>query len=274
LSRFSPPSDSADIKNYVLASDDPADKTVVYGAPWGGRREIRGTIPKNRDEFEVKASMPEPEKVLGTEFKEGLDREGIIVSGGVKMAKAGTGAMIIFENNSPPLSDIVKVLNHKSVNLIAECLVKQVAFEKNGVGSTAAGVKIISDFWADKGIDIRGMFLDDGSGLSRSNAISPRQVAEILEYLKTRSPVSSAFENSLPTAGEGTLSVFDPNKFPDRCLRCKSGSMTRVRSFAGYLKTVSGKDLVFVMMANNFSMSQNNLINKMEDLLTTMREKY
>jgi D-alanyl-D-alanine carboxypeptidase/D-alanyl-D-alanine-endopeptidase (penicillin-binding protein 4) len=162
-------------------------------------------------------------------------------------------------------------LNHKSVNLFAECLVKQVAYEKIGVGSTVAGLKIISDFWSNKGIDTGGLFMDDGSGMSRSNAISPRQVAGILKYMKT-SKSSAAFMNSLPEAGEGTLQVFDPKKFPDHCLRCKSGSMTRVRGFAGYLKTVSGKDLVFVMMANNFSMSQKELIGKMQDLLVAVRE--
>lgn len=273
LTGLSPLPEKFEIQNYVLSSDDPSDNAYVYGPPWAGRREIRGTIPGNRVEFKIKASMPEPAMVLGNQIRKKLGEAGIPVSGGVKIGKAGPETVVLYECLSPPLSEIIEVLNHKSVNLFAEHLAKQIALEKTGIGSTSVGLEIISEFWKNKGIDTRGMFLEDGSGLSRSDVISPRQVAEVLSYMKTKSPESQVFENSLPNAGEGTLSTFNPENFPDFSLRCKSGSMARVRSYAGYVKTLSGQDLVFVFMVNNFSMSQKELVSRLEDLLVLIREE-
>jgi D-alanyl-D-alanine carboxypeptidase/D-alanyl-D-alanine-endopeptidase (penicillin-binding protein 4) len=263
-----------EIRNYVESSDVQSDNAYVYGPPWQGKREIRGTIPKGRESFKIKASMPEPSIELGKELKKRLTEAGIEVTGIVKTGKAIPLATIISETKSPPLSKIVEVLNHKSVNLYAEHLIKQIAFEKTGVGSTAEGLKIILDFWKGKRIDTRGMFMEDGSGLSRANVVSPRQLAEILKYMETQSPERMVFEKSLPMPGEGTLSLFGIEKFGGDTLRCKTGSMTRVQSLAGYLKTASGNDLIFVLMVNNYSMPRKELMGRLEEILSVAKSNH
>jgi D-alanyl-D-alanine carboxypeptidase/D-alanyl-D-alanine-endopeptidase (penicillin-binding protein 4) len=263
-----------EIRNYVESSDIQSDNAYVYGPPWPGQREIRGTIPKGRESFKIKASMPEPAIELGKELKIRLMEAGIEVTGGVKTGKASPTSVVVSETKSPPLSKIVEVLNHKSVNLYAEHLVKQIAFEKNRVGSTSEGLKIILEFWKGKGIDTRGMFMEDGSGLSRADAISSRQLTEVLKYMKTQSPEQQVFEKSLPTPGEGTLLSFGIEKFGGDTLRCKTGSMTRVQSLAGYLKTVSGNDLIFVLMVNNYSMPRKELMGRLEEILSFAKSNY
>ncbi len=260
-------------ENYATSSEKNSDQAYVYGSPWGDLLKIRGTIPVNRDRFPIKASLPEPGIVLAKMLKSKLERIHIPVSGNVKRRTAGEKTVPIHEVVSPPLSAIVKVLNHESVNLFAEHLVKQLAWEKNGLGTTREGVRIIRDFWSQKGLDTTTLFMEDGSGLSRSNALSPRHLTEILLYMKNESPHSELFTGSLPEPGEGTLIFFDPARFPNQSLRCKSGSMTRVRCFAGYLVTVTGEELAFSIMLNNFSMKQSELIEKVEDLLVTLRKK-
>jgi serine-type D-Ala-D-Ala carboxypeptidase/endopeptidase (penicillin-binding protein 4) len=260
-------------ENYVTSSDHHSDNAYVYGSPWGKIRKIRGTIPVNRDSFRIKASLPEPGIVLAKSLKSKLERTHIPVSGNVIRKEANEITVPIHEVVSPPLSAIVKVLNHESVNLFAEHLVKQLAWERNGLGSTRQGIKIIREFWSQKGLDTTTLFMEDGSGLSRSNALSPRHLTEILLYMKNESPYSELFTGSLPEPGEGTLIFFDPARFPNQSLRCKSGSMTRVRCFAGYLVTVTGEELAFSIMLNNFSMKQSELIEKVEDLLVTLRKK-
>jgi serine-type D-Ala-D-Ala carboxypeptidase/endopeptidase (penicillin-binding protein 4) len=260
-----------EFENYVLSSDINSDRTNVYGVPLGGKEIVNGTIPKGQDNFVIKASLPEPGLVLGNDLKTKLEENEIFVSGEVKKCKTPSDIIPFYKFESPPLSEIIKVLNHESVNLFAEHLVKQIAYEKTGLGSTEEGVKLIKDFWKERGIETNGMFQEDGSGLSRYNAISPKQIVDILNYMKTESPNAGIFINSLPTAGEGTLVVFNPDNFPSECLKCKSGSMTRVRCYAGYLKTDFGKELIFAIMANNFSMSQSLLIHKIEELLVGIR---
>jgi len=259
-------------ENYVTSSEKNSDHAYVFGSPWGNLRKIRGTIPVGRDRFPIKASLPEPGMVLGKMLKSKLERTHIPVSGEVKKLPAGETTETIDEVVSPPLSAIIKVLHHESVNLFAEHLVKQIAYEKNGLGSTREGIRIIREFWSEKGMDTGNLFMEDGSGLSRSNAVSPRHLAGILLYMKNKSPHSELFAGSLPGPGEGTLYFFDPALFPNQSLRCKSGSMTRVRCFAGYLETVAGEELVFSIMLNNFSMEQGELIERVEDILVTLRK--
>ncbi len=260
-----------EFENHVVGADIDNDQAVVYGSPWGRTRKIRGQIPLNSNNFVIKAALPEPGLVLGNELKIKLKEVKINVSGDVHKCTTDSTVVPFYSYKSPPLFEIIEVLNHKSVNLIAEHLAKQIAYEKSGWGTTSEGVRIIKQFWAEKGIETRGMFLEDGSGLSHFNGISPEQIVSILRYMKKNSPDSTNFVNSLPTSGKGTLSVFNPDNFPNGSLRCKSGSMTRVRCYAGYLTTVSGKNLAFSLMFNNFSMDQSDLIAKIEELLISLR---
>jgi D-alanyl-D-alanine carboxypeptidase/D-alanyl-D-alanine-endopeptidase (penicillin-binding protein 4) len=76
------------------------------------------------------------------------------------------------------------------------------------------------------------------------------------------------FFESLPVAGEeGTLKNFfkDP-AFINR-MRAKSGSMTRVRSYAGYITAISGKEFIFCIIVNNFSGQQRYIISHIEEIL-------
>ena len=201
-------------------------------------------------------------------MKQKLEEKNIQTGGIVKTSYSScrTGK-IICNTVSPPLKDIINVLNHESVNLFAEHLCKHLAYVETGKGSTKDGLEIILKFWAQKGIDTEGMYLADGSGLSRFNAITARQLTEILDYIN-QSSNSEIFKQSLPTAGgNGTLYVFDKEKFPNGALRAKSGSMTRVRGYAGFLKTTSGKELIFTIMLNNFSCNQSEVIKKTEEFL-------
>ncbi len=89
----------------------------------------------------------------------------------------------VYIQESPTLAEIVKVLNYESVNLFAEHLVKQIAAEKTGIGNREKGIELIIEFWKSKGIFEDDFFMEDGSGLSHFNAISPNQITSILIYM-------------------------------------------------------------------------------------------
>ena len=256
------------IENEVTASTINRDMAFVFGSPFETIRIIRGTIPENKKEFIVKASIPDPPYLLASQLKKKLDENQIKLLGSIKTVyKSCKTGKTICNTLSPPLKDIITVLNHESVNLFAEHLCKHLAYINTGYGSTKDGLEIIRKFWEDKGLDTNGMFLADGSGLSRFNAITPHQLTEILNYIN-RSTDAEIFKQSLPTAGgNGTLYVFDKEKFPNGMLRAKSGSMTRVRCYAGFLKTYSGKELIFAVMLNNFPCKQTEAIQKIEEFL-------
>jgi D-alanyl-D-alanine carboxypeptidase/D-alanyl-D-alanine-endopeptidase (penicillin-binding protein 4) len=261
-----------ELQNEVRSSDINSDQAYIFGNPEDSRRVIRGTIPKGKSDFVVKASMPNPPALLAFEFRNKLSANGILLSGDTSFEKAGADGSLLYEVLSPPLREIIKETNYESINLFAEHLLKHIAWQKNGLGTTREGCKQVVQFWKEKGLDTKGFFMNDGSGLSRFNALTARHMVFILNYMKTQSLYSDDFFQSLPAVGSGTLTVFDKDLFPGETVKAKSGSMTRVRCYAGYLKTTSGKDLSFTVMLNNFSCSQTEAIRKIEELLIELRK--
>jgi serine-type D-Ala-D-Ala carboxypeptidase/endopeptidase (penicillin-binding protein 4) len=257
--------------NEVLSSDINRDLAYVFGSPWDKTRIIRGTIPVRRRNFEVKAAMPDPPRVFGNLLKEHLIKSGIEVTGDVVLSFESIKAEPFRRVVSPPLAGICSVLNTESVNLIAESLVMQLAFRQNGYGHHGDGMQIMKDYLKENVIN-GSFFLDDGSGLSRFTAISAGQMNEFLRYMH-QGENSEIFKSALPVAGTGTLRGFSTRDFPGLSLRCKSGSMTRVRAYAGYLSARSGREIAFTIIANNFSGSQQEVFRAIESLLVKMRNE-
>jgi D-alanyl-D-alanine carboxypeptidase/D-alanyl-D-alanine-endopeptidase (penicillin-binding protein 4) len=117
---------------------------------------------------------------------------------------------------------------------------------------------------------MKGFFMADGSGLSHFNAITAKQMVDVLNHMKTESFEGEAFFNSIPYVPNGTLYFFDPMSFPGQSLRAKSGSMSRVRCYAGELTTKNNQTFLFAIMMNNFSCSQRDAIKLAEDLLVSL----
>ena len=85
------------------------------------------------------------------------------------------------------------------------------------------------------------------------NAVTAGGLAKILFFMKTGAEYYDDFYRSLPDAGkEGTLKSFFKEPVFESNLKAKSGSMTRVRSYAGYFKTMSGNEMAFGILKSNF----------------------
>lgn len=259
------------IDNEVLSADNNSDNAYVFGGPLDKHRIIRSTIPKNRRAFTIKASIPKPEEVLAQVFLQNLLGEGVFIDGETRFEKnIYKKSKLIYKQESPTLAEIAEVLNHESVNLFAEHFLKQIAVEKNGLGNRIDAIELEKEYWKNRGLDMENIFIEDGSGLSHFNAVSPAFFTRFLTIMAT----NSAFVQSLPLAGEGTFKRFDANKLPGNTLQAKSGSMTRVRCYSGYLTTDNGNKLVFSFMFNHFSGSHSALIKEVEQLFVIMKRSY
>lgn len=281
--RIEPAVPGLELENRVLSANDRRDRAYVFGSPLNGTRVLRGTIPKGKADFEVKASVPNPPLLLGWQLKHRLEQSGIGLAGevlvkwqpgpGEETQAGGPACTEIAVTQSPTLAEIVDVTNHESVNLFAEHLLKHLAWATTGKGTTEEGIRVLTSFWEEKGIDTKGLFMADGSGLSRFNAITARQMVEVLQYMYADRVNGRFFFRSLPTVPNGTLWYFHPENFPNQALRAKSGSMTRVRCFAGLVETASGRKCLFAVFLNNFSCSQAQAIRDIEDLLAKLAEQ-
>jgi len=255
------------MQNEVLSSEENVDNAYVFGSPLDKARVIRGTIPAGRKAFTIKASVQQPEEILAADFRNTLAKEGVFISGETTYQRGkDQDYQVIFLQESPKLADITKVLNHESVNLFAEHFLKQLAVEKYGIGDREKAIEIVQEYWKQK-LPETSFFMEDGSGLSHFDAVSPRFFTQLLTYMDG----DEAFVESLPRAGDGTLYQFSKEQFPGNTLEAKSGSMTRVRCYSGYLTTNSGRRLVFSVMFNHFSGSHSALIKEIHKLLSEIK---
>ena len=234
------------------------DKGYVYGDPYGKLFTFRGTVPAGSGSFTIKGALPDPALFCARTFSEYLNGNGLPVADTPStdrlLGNAGEeiGAREkIFEQSSEPLSEILVTTNHKSDNLKAECIHRAIAVKVKGEGSPTAAAEAVRSHWAEKGIDMTGFFMGDGCGLSRANAVTARQLALIL-HAAAKGGDFETFRQSLPVAGQsGTLKSIGGGSAAEGRIRAKSGTMDRIRNYAGYLEARSGKRYAFALFVTN-----------------------
>jgi serine-type D-Ala-D-Ala carboxypeptidase/endopeptidase (penicillin-binding protein 4) len=166
----------------------------------------------------------------------------------------------------------IYMTNQNSLNWLANKLLKKVGEEKYQKRDFANGCRAVTEFWNDKGLDTTGLRLCDGSGLSKDNALTPKLLTDVLFYMMS-SPHSYIFYNSLPLSGiSGTLKHYTNGTPAEGMIRAKTGTVAGVKSFAGYVNTLSGKKLVFAIIVNNISCRAKILKKKIEGIFVRMAE--
>lgn len=164
----------------------------------------------------------------------------------------------------------VMITNQMSVNWRSSKLLRKIGGKVYKSATTAAGARAILQFWSDKGVDTRGMYFYDGNGLSRNNAISPKQLVDAL-YVMRASPYFQTFYESLPLAGmTGTLHRAMKGSIAQGRIRAKTGTINYVKSFAGYCNTITGRKLIFSLIVNDYEGRTRVVKKKLESVLIDM----
>lgn len=257
------------------------DNCYIYGMEYSNQRWARGTIPPGKSEFSVKGSLPDAAQLLADELSAFLNANAIVVDGAATTSRLQAFAHSSDEDtvavatwNSPTLKDLIAEINITSNNLYAEALHKYLGYVYAGLGSNENGNEAIMSYWKNLGIGPGGWIVSDGCGLSRCNSISAENLARMFYYMSQQTSYST-FKGSLPVAGKsGTLSTVGKETALEGNLSAKSGSMNKVRSYGGYLTTVSGKQVCFAFMFNYFQSSSSGIRNTMQELMLGIYNHY
>jgi D-alanyl-D-alanine carboxypeptidase/D-alanyl-D-alanine-endopeptidase (penicillin-binding protein 4) len=264
--------------NYVLSSKKSGDNAYLFGAPYSNDFFGTGTLPINRSSFLVKGSLPDPEMQFAYEFNKAIADSGIKIyelpsTARDKEIKSTTSdyekRTLLHSTKGKSLSVMIKETNYRSVNLFAEHMINMIGYEKTGNGSTTSGLNVLAKYWAGK-MNTSGLQINDGSGLSRNNAISSHHFTQFLSYMH-KSKYAVDFKASLPIAGvSGTLRNVCKGQAGQNRVVAKSGSMTRIKSYAGYVTTKSDKKLAFAIIVNNNTCTSGTLKVRIEAVLNAM----
>ena len=252
------------------------DDAFVFGDPNGYNRKITGTIPPNKTHYEVEAEMPEPALFFINQLQLELQKNSL-ANADVKLTTNEQTVLkgkeqLVYTHQSPKLEKIVYYTNTKSNNHYAESLLNTIGATKSKKqGTTSNGIDAVKTYWESRGVDVTGLHIADGSGLSRANTITTKTQATVLSKIYRDSLVYPAFNNSLPIAGKnGSMTNLCKGTFAEGNMRAKTGYINRARGYCGYVKTKSGKELAFSVLFNNYDCSPKEMKLKIEKLLVAL----
>nr|WP_312882177.1 D-alanyl-D-alanine carboxypeptidase/D-alanyl-D-alanine-endopeptidase [Micromonospora polyrhachis] len=156
---------------------------------------------------------------------------------------------------SPPIIRMVDFMLTDSDNVVAEALARQVALSRGQPASFVGGAAAMDVVLAELGLPADQSDLADGSGLSRSNRVTPELLSRLLVMVANgQHPELTGLVNGLPVAGwSGTLDDrfgVAASRMGAGVVRAKTGTLSGVHAFSGLLTTADGRLLAFTVLAN------------------------
>jgi D-alanyl-D-alanine carboxypeptidase/D-alanyl-D-alanine-endopeptidase (penicillin-binding protein 4) len=154
---------------------------------------------------------------------------------------------------SPTMRDLVATVNGASDNFASEMLFKAMGAQFGSGGTHAAGQRVVRSEM--KGLGLTPT-ISDGSGLSRSNRTTPRQVVRLFQQMAERPDENMALRASLPVAGRsGTLTRRMRGTPAERDCAAKTGTLNGVSALAGICVTDAGDEVAFAFLLNGVNIS-------------------
>jgi D-alanyl-D-alanine carboxypeptidase/D-alanyl-D-alanine-endopeptidase (penicillin-binding protein 4) len=185
-------------------------------------------------------------------FRELWREQGGTISGVARDGAASADARLITTLQSPGLSEIVRDINKFSNNVMARQLFLTLGAE--GAGAPASAEKswrVIRQWLAGKGLSFPELVLENGSGLSRAERISARNLGELL-IAAFKSAVMPELMASLPVpAVDGTMKKRLSGADVAGQAHIKTGSLSGVRAIAGYVLDARGRRVAVVFIVNH-----------------------
>jgi D-alanyl-D-alanine carboxypeptidase/D-alanyl-D-alanine-endopeptidase (penicillin-binding protein 4) len=192
----------------------------------------------------------DPAKLAAKKLARSLRSAGVRVPPQIALRPTPPDAERVALVRSPPLDQIANLTNVYSNNYFAEMLMKLLGARFGGVGTTAAGANVTEAFSRSHGSVVQAA---DGSGLTRSNRASPREVVDLLLGMQ-EDPAGEEFIQDLALTGrEGTVaSRTEGTAAYGRC-RTKTGTISGVSNLSGYCFNRSGRVMAFSILMGSVS---------------------
>ncbi|MBN2498537.1 MAG: D-alanyl-D-alanine carboxypeptidase/D-alanyl-D-alanine-endopeptidase [Deltaproteobacteria bacterium] len=214
------------------------------------RIRARGQIGKNHPGFRYHLRVLHPTWYMGHSFRMALRRAGIKVRRSLRRGTVPRWAELLYTLRSPELGELVRKVNKRSQNFMAEQLLKTLGAELlSEPASWPKGQRVLRAFLDEEvGIEPGTYVLHNGSGLNDVNRVTVSQTCALLRYMWGRFDIRADFAASLAVAGaDGTVGNRFTQPALTRTMRLKTGSLERTRALAGYVHTQGGEDLAFAI---------------------------
>jgi serine-type D-Ala-D-Ala carboxypeptidase/endopeptidase (penicillin-binding protein 4) len=252
-----PTLNSWQIDNQTLTVASTQDTGVgaiaVFGKPL---LRLTGTLGVNGEAAKIDLPVANPSVSFVNAFRQSLNQAGISV--GVTQLVLGQSFSSLPEIasiSSPTIGELIKETNLKSNNIYAEVLLKSIgrSHPQHANGSddtTSFGISMVKQRLTELGVNPQSYRLDDGSGLSRHDLVTPSAFTQLLTAM-ANTPEGKVYRDSLPVAGvSGTLKNRMKGTAAQGIVQAKTGSMAGIISLSGYMNSPKYSPLVFSIILN------------------------
>jgi D-alanyl-D-alanine carboxypeptidase/D-alanyl-D-alanine-endopeptidase (penicillin-binding protein 4) len=246
------------------------DQVTIYSSPLSDNVLMQGTVPAGFTSFSVKGSIPDPSGFTARILKENLLNNSISI---LEIPDTLSSRIIgprklLDEYNSPALKDLCQQTNWWSINLYADAFLKLVGKRLSAKSDYDGAALAMTEYWRNKGADMRGFYVKDGSGLSPSGSVTTQNLTDILA-VETKDKSFPDFYKSIGIVGQnGTVRNLAKGTRAVGNVRAKSGSIEGTRAYAGYVTAKSGEILSFALIAHKYQPDSGRVVS--EELVRLM----
>jgi D-alanyl-D-alanine carboxypeptidase/D-alanyl-D-alanine-endopeptidase (penicillin-binding protein 4) len=217
----------------------------------GGIARVEGSIPKDVPRWEGRFSVPDPVELFGRAARTALAAHGVKIDGAVVRERRGPSTESrALAKLVTPIVDVLGPINTYSNNACADQLFLTMGRWQFGRGTREGGRAATALALERLGLGTQEFVQVDGSGLSRDNRISARQITALVDAVLTGEPrAAQAFRESLAVGGEsGTLDKRLASL--EGRVHAKTGFIAGVSALSGYLETADGRTLAFSILVD------------------------
>jgi len=227
-----------------------------------GSRQVRiwGTIPVRSVGESLDLAVDDPAEFAARALRRALEDRGVTVEGEVdtrhrypneESTQPEPDGIELARHDSARLIDDLAITAKVSQNLHAELALRAVARARRNVGSRQAGLDEMKAFLSEIGVAPDAYNFSDGSGLDRTDLVTPEAVVKLLSHIYA-SPLREPWIAFLPVGGlDGTLSTRFPDSAAGRRIHAKTGTLTHVSALSGYAERRDGTWVAFSILVNN-----------------------
>jgi D-alanyl-D-alanine carboxypeptidase/D-alanyl-D-alanine-endopeptidase (penicillin-binding protein 4) len=236
---------------------------------------VKGRLPKNVARKKFYLNVTDPQRYTASVFKRFLNQAGVRVTGKVKIGLVPEGATMVLDHESPPLGRILRGLNKFSNNFVAEQILKTLGAQFIGEpGTTENGVLLLQDYMRDLGFTPDQYRMVDGSGLSKTNLVTPDQVVALLEDAHSDLSIFPEFISALGVMGlDGSVIDRMGHSKEAQKIRVKTGTLNHVSALSGYFQSQDGERFAFSILLNNVKCSNGKAM-RLQDEIMEMALKF
>jgi len=255
-----------------LVSTGATNQPLRVDVQWrksGHAVSLKGALPVGRKPYTLELPIPNPDEAFGAYLVEALARRNVTIIGSIRSmgspeTRVPTNRVELGSVASPPLAEWIRPTLKNSQNLYAQLLLQTVGAEvearRSSTGETApesttadSGLRVLPALLDKIGASTNTASLEEGSGLSRQNWVTPHAIVQLLSWVP-RQPYGSVWMDSMAVGGvDGTLRNRLLHPAVRGRVRAKTGSLTGVAALSGYVTNRLGQGTVFSIVVNHWT---------------------